>query len=538
MNITSRLAVLLLAFASCGPETGLPEDTWATTQQGLVAFRSATSAQGLNVTSLTFSKPAGTVVNDLLLVRIASRNATMPSFTAPSGWSQLRTSASQTAIKDWIYFKVATASEPSSYVFTINAASSMQGQLLAFSGVDPLNPIDTSSGQSNTGTSINSPAVTTTVANVVGVWFGAKAHNSATCPENITPSAGTTEVIESCLASATAGLIESTSTKTFGTAGLQTALTGTSSVAAPSIGQTVALRPAGITNTCATYDTFATTYSTAFSFSGSGVLEPSGLAASRKNPGLLYTHNEDTKNLLVVGAGGVVAQYNLNFPFSIPMTATTLFDWEDLAVGPCPSGTCVYMADTGRSSGTFPSGTNRTQFAMYRVAEPTVGTTPNGSTLAGLERYPFQYPDGAYDAEALMVHPVTGTVYVLTKHDTKTRVYKFPTTLTPDVLATLIFVKEIALPTTTDVNYARTTAADIHPCGERFILRTYRRVYEFRATAGGAFETAFNATPIALTDTVEGQGESIAWKLDGTSYFTVSETPSSGVWNVKQVNKL
>ncbi|WP_237079944.1 hypothetical protein [Myxococcus xanthus] len=92
-------------------------------------------------------------------------------------------------------------------------------------------------------------------------------------------------------------------------------------------------------------------------------------------------------------------------------------------------------------------------------------------------------------------------------------------------MSTLIFVADIQLPTSDDTNFARATSAAIHPCANRFLLRTYRKVYEFRAAPGAAFETAFAATPVSLTDTVEGQGEAIEYQADGAGYFTMSESP-------------
>lgn len=77
----------------------------------------------------------------------------------------------------------------------------------------------------------------------------------------------------------------------------------------------------------------------------------------------------------------------------------------------------------------------------------------------------------------------------------------------------------------------------IHPCANRFLLRTYRAVYEYRAPAGGAFETAFAAAPVALTDTVEGQGESIEYEADGSGYFTMSERTASP-YTLKRVARL
>ncbi|WP_394823546.1 hypothetical protein [Pendulispora albinea] len=141
-------------------------------------------------------------------------------------------------------------------------------------------------------------------------------------------------------------------------------------------------------------------------------------------------------------------------------------------------------------------------------------------TLAA-ERFPFAYPDGPHNAESLMVHPTTGVVYIISKTTTgKSRVYKFPEPLKANTKVTLIQVAELNLPSG---NSGTATGADIHPCAPRFLLRTYSRVYEFRAAAGESFEQAFTKAPIRVTAPSEPQGEAITYAIDGSGYYTVSE---------------
>src|SRR5262245_45881211 len=69
--------------------------------------------------------------------------------------------------------------------------------------------------------------------------------------------------------------------------------------------------------------------------------EASGLAASRRNPGVLWTHNDsgDPFVFAITSTGGVKGR--------VRVTGAQVWDWEDIAVGPCPKGTCLYIADIG-----------------------------------------------------------------------------------------------------------------------------------------------------------------------------------------------
>jgi hypothetical protein len=71
------------------------------------------------------------------------------------------------------------------------------------------------------------------------------------------------------------------------------------------------------------------------------VPEASGLAVSRRHPGLLWTHNDsgNATELFAVDTSGSL-QGRLRLP-------TRTRDFEDISAGPCPAGDCLYIADIG-----------------------------------------------------------------------------------------------------------------------------------------------------------------------------------------------
>ncbi|WP_240359455.1 cell wall anchor protein [Pyxidicoccus trucidator] len=521
----------LFALIGCGqldaeptpaPEAGGPSVESNATSQALstISYRSSSTATGKAITSLSITKPAGSVQGDVLLARITNRNNVAAVATPPAGWTLLRSDQSASQLKSWVFYKVAGSAEPASYAFGIDLASNIAGSISAFSGVDTTNPIDTQSGQKNGLTSaFNTPAITTTSANGVAVWFGSQIWAGSACPASpIVPPTGFTEAFETCLLSTSTGVIFNAAYMDLGAAGAQPAFNGSSPYAETNTAQVVALRPANAP-TCTVGDTYSSTYTTVGTVASTAIVEPSGLAASRLTPGVIYVHNEDTTAVVAISTTNASTLGTFN------VAGVTPADWEDVATGPCPAGKCIFMGDIGRNSANFP--TPPSTFAVYRIPEPNIGAGQTSGSLTA-EKFPFQYPDSPKDAETIMVHPTTGDIYVITKSSTgASKVYKFPTPLpAPDTLSTLVFVSNLQLPTTTDPNFSYATSGAIHPCANRFLLRTYRVVYEFRAPTGGAFETAFAATPVTLTDTVEGQGEAIEYEANGASYFTMSESPS------------
>ncbi|RKH89906.1 cell wall anchor protein [Corallococcus sp. AB045] len=527
-NVSRMLcSVSLLALAGCGPleadAPSLPEQEVATARQAVsnIAYRSSATAGGSTRTSLSIAKPTGTAVGDVLLARIINRNNVAAVATPPAGWTLVRSDQSASQLKAWIFYKVATASEPSTYAFTLDIASYMAGSISAFSGVDTANPIDAQTGQKNGLTaSFNTPALSTSTANGVAVWFGSQLWTGAACPASpIVPPAGFTEPVDTCLVSSSTGVIYNVAHKDLGAAGAQGSFNGSSPYAETNTAQVVALRAANASASCSVGDTFSTAYTTQGTVTATALVEPSGIAASRLTPGVLYAHNEDTTAIVAISTADASTQGTFT------VSNVTPADWEDVATGPCPAGQCIYMGDIGRSSANFP--TPPSTFAVYRIPEPDIGAGQTSGNLTA-EAFPFQYPDTPKDAETIMVHPTTGDIYIVTKsYSGASKVYKFPQPLpTPGTMSTLVFVANLPLPTTTDTNYGAATSGAIHPCANRFLLRTYRKVYEFRAATGAAFETAFAATPVSLTDTVEGQGEAIEYDPTGTAYYTMSESPS------------
>jgi hypothetical protein len=250
------------------------------------------------------------------------------------------------------------------------------------------------------------------------------------------------------------------------------------------------------------------------------LVELSGLVASRAHPGVLYAHNDsgDTARFFALDEHAqALGEFDL--------TGASASDWEDIGLGPCPTGTCVYLGDIGDNRRI------RTDYAVYRVAEPQVevGAPAGVVAISAWDRLPYTYPgDEKNNCESLFVHPVSGRVYLVTKetNGVPSRVFRFPEPLTPGVSATLELVATLPFPTTSD---APLTAADVNPCGTAVLLRMYNRLVELRLPAGAPFEDVFARPPITVPVADEPQGEAVAYRADGLGYFTSSEVVSGPV---------
>ena len=258
--------------------------------------------------------------------------------------------------------------------------------------------------------------------------------------------------------------------------------------------------------------------------------EISGLAVSHSNPEYLWAINDSLgvpELFLINRSGKIMRIYRLR--------NTSNIDWEDIAVGPCePWGTksCIYIGDTGNNKFT------RTDQRVHVVEEPDVSqvTSASGSKIkidilhSWAVKYPAsdEGPDLANpDAESLMVHPISGDIYIVSKHSEGgfQRLYRMTRggahagELT--MLATHQFKSTLSALAFVPM-WNATTSADFAPNGQQFAVYTYAAVYEYDLAAYQDIAEAFKH-PNERFASAELQGESITYDTDGKSLITAAE---------------
>jgi hypothetical protein len=247
--------------------------------------------------------------------------------------------------------------------------------------------------------------------------------------------------------------------------------------------------------------------------------EASGVAASRNNPGVLWTEN-DSGNAAVAYA--IDSQGRNLGTYALPGNT----DNEDIGIGPGPVANVsyLYVTDIGDNSD------NRTNIALYQVPEPAVYSWQTNSPVSsramkGMRTITLTYPDGARNAEAEFVDPVTGDWFVLTKAATS-RIYTAHKSL-------LDTTNNIVLTFIGTLNFDVPNGADISPAGNEILVRQENFAYLWPRTNGQSIGSAFvgPADPIPVTGTANGEpnGEAIGFDYYGGGYFTLSDSEPTGV---------
>jgi hypothetical protein len=257
-----------------------------------------------------------------------------------------------------------------------------------------------------------------------------------------------------------------------------------------------------------------------------GLDESSGLVASQSYPGIFWTMND--------GSGPYLYAFDRSGKkrARVRVRNATAYDWEDLALARGSDGRwSIYIGDIGDN------GRKRKSLVVYRIEEPTLGATSSGPA----DVFRFRYPDGPHDAEALLVHPRSGDLYIVTKAkglDPQTRVYKAASPLSTSRTTVLSHVADIPLPSGSILSMlaGRVTGGSISPDGKRVIICDYERGWE-AIVPGTKFDAVWTSEWIPLDLGSRSQGEAVAYRHDGKAVLATSEGSQFHLNETRLTNK-
>ncbi|MFI9494119.1 WD40 repeat domain-containing protein [Streptomyces halstedii] len=232
------------------------------------------------------------------------------------------------------------------------------------------------------------------------------------------------------------------------------------------------------------------------------ITESSGLAASRIHPGVYWTHNDSDDGPFVFAVdsrtGETVATITMR-GIGEPR------DVEAISLGPDGN---LYVGDIGDNlDGSWD------HVWIYRFPEPK----RLADATVQATQFDVTYADGPRNAEALMVHPKTGRVYIASKKEDGGGLYEGPKELATG--RNNVFRRVGEVPWVTDGAFS--------PDGRHLVLRSYfsARGYEFENGRLGADH--------AVVVPFQRQSESVTYTADGSAMMFGSEGKNSRVVRVE-----
>lgn len=233
--------------------------------------------------------------------------------------------------------------------------------------------------------------------------------------------------------------------------------------------------------------------------------EASGIADSKSVPGSLWVEQDSNNpnNLYLLGQNGVHGKV-------VNLKGLVNRDWEDLVLskGPDAAKEYLYLADIGDNLLQYD------QYYIHRFPEPAAGT----DTVFNSEKIAFSYPDGSHNAEAIVIDPATRDIYIFTKAQSSSKLFKLAYPQSTSAINTATLVGELALP--------QVVSAALSPDAKELIIKTYTSLQYFTLQPGESIATAIKRPAISLKYQWELQGEAICFKNDNSGFFTLSERPT------------
>jgi hypothetical protein len=239
-------------------------------------------------------------------------------------------------------------------------------------------------------------------------------------------------------------------------------------------------------------------------FSSPKLTESSGVAVSRRFPGVLWTHNDSGDEPRIYATsitGNVLAEY--------PVGGARAIDWEDIALGPCPDTpeACLYIGDIGDNF------ERREHVTIYIVREPTLLATKGPLPARSLV---VRYAAGPRDSEALAVTAAGDVLLISRGRSGPIQLYRIARSDTVRDTVVVHDGKPLGIVPQRAAGRLATGAA-VSPSGTILVVRTYTQLFFFRLDEP---TTQIHAAGSCWLGLREPQGEAVDFLDDSTLVLT------------------
>ena len=247
--------------------------------------------------------------------------------------------------------------------------------------------------------------------------------------------------------------------------------------------------------------------------------EVSGLAVSRRHPGIVWVHNDshDANTLHAVDEHG---QVRASVDLPVPNV-----DWEDIASYEREGRAYLLVADTGDNGGI------RKELVLHEVEEPA---TLIDQALTSVRSIRFRWPDGPRDCEAVAVDATDSSIWLVSKKRVPPELFRLELEAVESgdvqvaervgTLAGIVqpSAKERADNPLYGKYRGQITAADISADGQLFAVMNYQHIYLWRRHSE-AWAKALSQAPVRLDLPWMAQAEAMGFDSTGLSLWISSE---------------
>lgn len=259
--------------------------------------------------------------------------------------------------------------------------------------------------------------------------------------------------------------------------------------------------------------------------------ESSGLAASRRYPDLIWTHNDsgDTARAFLIDHKGQTRAV-------VNLIGAEAIDWEDMEVVGEGAAAWVYTGDIGDNF------ERRPNVVVYRFHEPDLATALQPQTSNEkvtrispvvnmlCQKVTLTYPDRAHNAESLIVTPA-GDIIIVSKDANGSQIFKSPQPFSDCAAMVLQQVGSYKF-TGASKWSPLATGADLSPDGKHVVVTTYTDVFEWDVPAENPWATLWQNKPRISALPQMKQAESICYTNDSRNLLVGSEGTNAPIFEL------
>lgn len=259
--------------------------------------------------------------------------------------------------------------------------------------------------------------------------------------------------------------------------------------------------------------------------------ETSGLAVSRRNADMLWTHDDSGGDAVVyaIGTDGKARG-------RLQIGGVKNEDWEDIASAELDGKPWLLIGDIGDNDA------KRRSIAVHVVPEPAAAEMAGVAQIAERPTATFTltYEDGARDAESLAIDTVERALYILTKREDTVRLYRaeLPAGQLKSANLKLRFAGLVpGIPKISDEqslfkgklgkHRRRPCAMDFAADGSAAVVLTYGDTLVFPRKPGEPWAETLARQPVVLAPHGLPQAEGACFTRDGKSIYVASEIMSN-----------
>lgn len=237
--------------------------------------------------------------------------------------------------------------------------------------------------------------------------------------------------------------------------------------------------------------------------------EISGIAPSYNLKGDFWVHNDsgDAACIYLIDSSAVLKAV-------VELEGVMLIDAEDISSFQIDGVPYLLLADIGNNL------RNRDTLSLYLFKEPTITSTDKKYRIAknDIVEIRFKYVDKNRDAEAIFVDPINWDVYVISKRDFHSTLFKLSLSASKrDSVQCLSPIWEFP--------FTFVTAADFSNDSKYIVVKNLTNIYLWKRADNQSVLAALKGAYSSVPYHVEPQGEAVCFDLTGRFFYTISERP-------------